>query len=94
MTYRTAITRPELVCISLSNLTSFHSVLQASYYSDPVALYSYVHSKGVGNRTAALYVAWAKQFEQRGMNEQAEAVYQKAVQNQAQPTDVVLSEYR
>lgn len=68
--------------------------LQASYRSDPIALYSLVFSKGVGTRTAALYVAWAQQFEQKGMNEQAEAVFQKAVENQAQPPDTVLHEYR
>ncbi|KAI3364637.1 hypothetical protein L3Q82_011420 [Scortum barcoo] len=66
----------------------------ASFYSDPIALYSHVYSKGIGTRTAALYVAWAQQFEQRGMNEQADAVYQRAMENQAQPPDTVLSEYR
>ncbi|XP_034999625.2 mitotic checkpoint serine/threonine-protein kinase BUB1 isoform X2 [Hippoglossus stenolepis] len=66
----------------------------ASYYSDPIALYSHVFSKGIGTRAAALYVAWAQQFEQRGLNEQADAVYQKAVENQAQPVDTVLHEYR
>ncbi|XP_039637397.1 mitotic checkpoint serine/threonine-protein kinase BUB1 isoform X3 [Perca fluviatilis] len=66
----------------------------ASYYSDPSELYRYVYSKGVGTRTAALYVAWAQQFEQRGMIEQADAMYQKAMENQAQPADTVLNEYR
>ncbi|XP_017295472.1 mitotic checkpoint serine/threonine-protein kinase BUB1 isoform X2 [Kryptolebias marmoratus] len=66
----------------------------ASYYSDPIDLYSLVFSKGVGTRTAALYLAWAQQFEQKGLNEQAEAVYQKAVENRAQPADTVLHEYR
>ncbi|XP_035850966.1 mitotic checkpoint serine/threonine-protein kinase BUB1 isoform X4 [Sander lucioperca] len=66
----------------------------ASYYSDPSELYRYVYSKGVGTRTAALYVAWSQQFEQRGMIEQADAVYQKATENQAQPADTVLNEYR
>ncbi|KAM7395839.1 hypothetical protein PAMA_007224 [Pampus argenteus] len=66
----------------------------ASYYSEPIALYSYIFSKGVGTRTAALYVAWAQQFEQRGINDQADAVYQKAMENQAQPAEAVLHEYR
>ncbi|KAM6915489.1 mitotic checkpoint serine/threonine-protein kinase BUB1 [Xenentodon cancila] len=66
----------------------------ASYYSDPVALYSLVFGRGVGTRTAALYVAWAQQFEQRGMMDQADAVYQKALENRAQPADAVLQEYR
>ncbi|XP_023134992.2 mitotic checkpoint serine/threonine-protein kinase BUB1 isoform X1 [Amphiprion ocellaris] len=66
----------------------------ASYYSDPVALYSHVFSKGIGTRTAALYVAWAQQFEHMGLNEQADAVYQKALENEAQPADTVHHEYR
>ncbi|XP_073349429.1 mitotic checkpoint serine/threonine-protein kinase BUB1 [Pagrus major] len=66
----------------------------ASFYSDPIALYSYIFSKGVGTRTAALYVAWAQQFEQRGLNEQADAVYQKAMENQAQPADAIVNELR
>ncbi|XP_047184547.1 mitotic checkpoint serine/threonine-protein kinase BUB1 isoform X2 [Scophthalmus maximus] len=66
----------------------------ASYYSDPVALYAHVFSKGVGTRSAALYVAWAQQLEQRGANDQADALYQKATENQAQPADAVLHEYR
>ncbi|KAM8726020.1 mitotic checkpoint serine/threonine-protein kinase BUB1 isoform 1-T1 [Acanthopagrus schlegelii] len=66
----------------------------ASFYSDPVALYSYIFSKGVGTRTAALYVAWAQQLEQRGLHEQADAVYQKAMENQAQPADTIVDELR
>uniref|UniRef100_A0A3Q0QWK4 BUB1 N-terminal domain-containing protein n=1 Tax=Amphilophus citrinellus TaxID=61819 RepID=A0A3Q0QWK4_AMPCI len=58
-----------------------------------IALYSCFFSKGIGTRTAALYVAWARQFEQKGMNEQADAVYQKALENQAHPASVVLHEY-
>lgn len=67
---------------------------QASFYPDPTALYTHVYSKGVGHRTAALYVAWAQQLEHRGTLEQADAVYQKAVRNQAQPADTILNEYR
>ncbi|MEQ2207789.1 hypothetical protein XENOCAPTIV_018735 [Xenoophorus captivus] len=67
-------------------------VFQASYYSDPIALYTHIFSKGVGTRTAALYVAWAQQFEQRGMNEQADSVYQKALENQVQPADIAAAD--
>lgn len=66
----------------------------ASSYQDPIALFSHIFNKGVGTRTAALYVAWAQQFEQKGMNEQADTVYQKALENQAQPADAVLHHYR
>nr|XP_020444453.1 mitotic checkpoint serine/threonine-protein kinase BUB1-like [Monopterus albus] len=66
----------------------------ASYCSDPIVLYSHIYSKGIGTRAAALYVAWAQQYENRSMNEQADAVYHKAMENQAQPADTVLHEYR
>uniref|UniRef100_A0A3Q2UD55 Mitotic checkpoint serine/threonine-protein kinase BUB1 n=2 Tax=Fundulus heteroclitus TaxID=8078 RepID=A0A3Q2UD55_FUNHE len=66
----------------------------AAYYSDPVELYAQVFSKGVGTRTAALYVAWAQQLERAGGNQAADAVYQKALENRAQPADVVLHEYK
>uniref|UniRef100_A0A3B4BBW1 BUB1 N-terminal domain-containing protein n=1 Tax=Periophthalmus magnuspinnatus TaxID=409849 RepID=A0A3B4BBW1_9GOBI len=54
----------------------------------------HIFSKGVGTRSTALYVCWAQQLEQRGMNDQAEAVYQKALENQAQPAEPLLHEYR
>ncbi|KAL6095457.1 bub1 [Pungitius sinensis] len=66
----------------------------AAFSPDPVALFSHLYSRGVGTTCAALYVAWARQLEQRGMDEQAQAVYQKAVQNRAQPADAVLAELR
>ncbi|XP_067429364.1 mitotic checkpoint serine/threonine-protein kinase BUB1 isoform X1 [Thunnus thynnus] len=71
-----------------------HCIKCASYYSEPIALYNYIFSKGVGTRTAALYVAWAQQFEQKGLNDQADVVYQKALENQAQPAETVHHEYR
>ena len=57
-------------------------------------MYAYVNSQGVGTRAAPLYVAWAQQFERSGALEQAQAVYQLAGENQAQPADSVLHEYR
>uniref|UniRef100_A0A3P9PH98 BUB1 N-terminal domain-containing protein n=1 Tax=Poecilia reticulata TaxID=8081 RepID=A0A3P9PH98_POERE len=66
----------------------------ASYRADPATLYAHVFSRGVGSRTAALYLAWARHFEQKGMKDQADAVYLKALENQAQPEDTLLHEYR
>lgn len=71
-----------------------HCIKCASFYDDPIKVYSYVHSQGVGTRAAALYIAWAQQFEKDGQLPQAEAVYQRAVENQAQPVDTVLQHYR
>ncbi|XP_062406123.1 mitotic checkpoint serine/threonine-protein kinase BUB1 isoform X2 [Sardina pilchardus] len=71
-----------------------HCIKCASFYDDPIKVYSYVHSQGIGTRAATLYIAWAQQFEKNGQLPQAEAVYQRAVENQAQPVDTVLQHYR
>ncbi|XP_064173104.1 mitotic checkpoint serine/threonine-protein kinase BUB1 [Anguilla rostrata] len=66
----------------------------ASYYSEPINLYSYIYAKGIGTRAAALYIAWAEQFEKQGLLPQADAVYQRAVENLAEPAELVLQQYR
>ncbi|XP_036438407.1 mitotic checkpoint serine/threonine-protein kinase BUB1 [Colossoma macropomum] len=71
-----------------------HCISWASYYSEPIKLYSYVHSRGVGARAAPLYVAWAQHFERKGLIPQAEQVYQRAIENQAEPLDTVQQQYR
>ncbi|KAK5852546.1 hypothetical protein PBY51_006399 [Eleginops maclovinus] len=71
-----------------------YCIKYASYYPDPIALYSHLFSRGIGTKTAAFYVSWAKQFEQGGSVNQADAVFQKALENQAQPTDIMLNEHR
>ncbi|KAI4876942.1 hypothetical protein NFI96_018312 [Prochilodus magdalenae] len=71
-----------------------HCISCAGYYSEPIKMYSYVHGRGVGVRAAALYVAWAQQFERKGLLAQAEQVYQRALENQAEPLDMVQQQYR
>ncbi|KAL0967302.1 hypothetical protein UPYG_G00250490 [Umbra pygmaea] len=66
----------------------------ASYYKDPIKLYSYIYSKGIGTRAAILYMAWAQQFEQQGQVQHADMVYQRALENQAEPVDTVIQQYR
>lgn len=68
--------------------------VQANFYSDPIEVYSRLHGRGVGTQTAELYIDWAHQFEKRGQLSQAEMVYQRAVENKAQPQDGVLQQYR
>ncbi|KAK5879609.1 hypothetical protein CesoFtcFv8_022710 [Champsocephalus esox] len=38
----------------------------ASFYAEPVAVYDHVFSKGVGTRTAALYVSWRNSLSRTG----------------------------
>ena len=84
-----------LFCTTSTSIPVLSIVLfQASFYDDPIKVYSYVHSQGIGTRVATLYIAWAQQFEKIGQLSQAEAVYQRAVENQAKPVDTVLQHYR
>ncbi|XDV42458.1 hypothetical protein PO909_011115 [Leuciscus waleckii] len=71
-----------------------HCIRCASFYSDPMEVYSYLHGRGVGTQTAALYLDWAHQFEERGQLSQAELVYQRALENKAEPQDSVLQQFR
>ncbi|KAM9778027.1 mitotic checkpoint serine/threonine-protein kinase BUB1 isoform 2-T2 [Syngnathus typhle] len=66
----------------------------ATYFSEPIALFQHIFNKGVGTQTAALYVAWAQQFERKAMMEKADVVYLKALENRAQPVDSLMREYR
>ncbi|XP_034017811.1 mitotic checkpoint serine/threonine-protein kinase BUB1 [Thalassophryne amazonica] len=66
----------------------------ASLDAEPVALYNHIYSQGVGTQTAAFYVAWAQQCETRGLIEQADTVYQNALESHAQPADIIINEYR
>ncbi|XP_072301932.1 mitotic checkpoint serine/threonine-protein kinase BUB1 [Eucyclogobius newberryi] len=66
----------------------------ASSYHDPIALYSHIFSKGVGKHSSALYVSWAQHLEKIGLNDQAEVIFQKALENQAQPAESLLCEHR
>lgn len=68
--------------------------LQAGLSTDPLKVFNHLSSKGVGNRTAALYLAWAHLLEQRGARELAEAVFHRAMDGQAQPQETILTEYR
>ncbi|XP_068610234.1 mitotic checkpoint serine/threonine-protein kinase BUB1 [Brachionichthys hirsutus] len=68
-----------------------YCIRYAGRSSDPVALYGFLSGRGVGTRTAAFYVAWAQQCERRGMTEEADALFHRAMENQAQPADAVLS---
>ncbi|XP_016370094.1 mitotic checkpoint serine/threonine-protein kinase BUB1, partial [Sinocyclocheilus rhinocerous] len=71
-----------------------HCLRCANFCSDPIEVYSYLHSQCVGTQTAALYIDWARQYEEKGQLSQAEMVYQRALESKAQPQDSVLQQYR
>ncbi|KAF5886889.1 mitotic checkpoint serine/threonine-protein kinase BUB1, partial [Clarias magur] len=71
-----------------------HCIRCASYQPDPVRVYGQVHGCGVGTRSAALYISWAQQCEGRSLTRQAEQVYQRALENRAEPHDTLQHQYR
>ncbi|XP_066534081.1 mitotic checkpoint serine/threonine-protein kinase BUB1 [Hoplias malabaricus] len=71
-----------------------HCIRCASYYPEPLKLYSSVYGCGVGTRAAALYVAWAQQLEAQGQFSEAEQVLLRALENRAEPLDIVQNQYR
>ncbi|XP_053347178.1 mitotic checkpoint serine/threonine-protein kinase BUB1 isoform X2 [Clarias gariepinus] len=71
-----------------------HCIRCASYQPDPVRVYGQVHGCGVGTRSAALYIGWAQQCEGRSLILQAEQVYQRALENRAEPHDTLQTQYR
>ncbi|XP_039594309.1 mitotic checkpoint serine/threonine-protein kinase BUB1 [Polypterus senegalus] len=71
-----------------------YCIKYVNFYSDRIAAYGYLHDQGIGTRTASLYLAWAQQFEVQELFQQADLVYQRAIENQAEPADSVLHEYR
>ncbi|XP_026874819.2 mitotic checkpoint serine/threonine-protein kinase BUB1 isoform X2 [Electrophorus electricus] len=66
-----------------------HCIKCASFHPDAAHVYSSVHAEGVGARCAALYVSWAQHLEQKGQLSQALQVYERAVEYQAEPLDIV-----
>ncbi|XP_058249157.1 mitotic checkpoint serine/threonine-protein kinase BUB1 isoform X2 [Hemibagrus wyckioides] len=71
-----------------------YCIRYANGHSDPVKVYNDLHSSGVGLQLAPLYISWAQQCESRNLTTEAEQVYQKALENRAEPLDTVQRHYR
>ncbi|XP_046728821.1 mitotic checkpoint serine/threonine-protein kinase BUB1 isoform X3 [Silurus meridionalis] len=70
-----------------------HCIRYASHHPDPESVYTQVHSVGVGTRAASLYISWAQQCERRNLYTQAEQIYHKALENQAEPLNTLQHHY-
>ncbi|XP_042328454.1 LOW QUALITY PROTEIN: mitotic checkpoint serine/threonine-protein kinase BUB1 beta [Sceloporus undulatus] len=62
--------------------------------SEPLDLYSYLHSQGIGTSLAQLYVTWAEELEARGNYKKADLIFQDGVLCKAEPLDKLLSHHR
>uniref|UniRef100_A0A8D0H5Q8 BUB1 mitotic checkpoint serine/threonine kinase n=1 Tax=Sphenodon punctatus TaxID=8508 RepID=A0A8D0H5Q8_SPHPU len=66
----------------------------AEFISHPGQFFDYMYSQGIGTRSSALYVSWAQQLEMQGNMQHANAIIQKGIHNEAQPTEKLHQQYR
>ncbi|XP_075469473.1 mitotic checkpoint serine/threonine-protein kinase BUB1 beta isoform X1 [Ascaphus truei] len=59
----------------------------AHFCSEPLEVYSYLHSQGIGISFALLYITWAEQYESRGNFKKADSIFQEGIQHKAEPMD-------
>ncbi|KAG8439977.1 hypothetical protein GDO86_005953 [Hymenochirus boettgeri] len=59
----------------------------ANFCSEPLDLYSYLHSQGIGISQALLYITWAEELEARGNYKKADSIFQEGMQCKAEPLE-------
>ncbi|XP_077179023.1 mitotic checkpoint serine/threonine-protein kinase BUB1 beta isoform X2 [Paroedura picta] len=62
--------------------------------SEPLDLYSYLHSQGIGTSLAQLYITWAEELEERGNYKKADLIFQDGLLCKAEPLDKLQSHHR
>ncbi|KAL7992467.1 hypothetical protein Chor_016723 [Crotalus horridus] len=62
--------------------------------SEPLDLYSYLHSQAIGTSLAQLYITWAEELEARGNYKKADVIFQEGILCKAEPLDKLLSHHR
>ncbi|XP_036912625.1 mitotic checkpoint serine/threonine-protein kinase BUB1 [Sturnira hondurensis] len=62
--------------------------------SDRHQFFEFLYNHGIGTLSSALYVAWAGHLEAQGELQRASAIFQRGVQNQAQPGELLQQQYR
>ncbi|XP_053238149.1 mitotic checkpoint serine/threonine-protein kinase BUB1 beta isoform X1 [Podarcis raffonei] len=62
--------------------------------SEPLDLYSYMYSQGIGKSLAQLYITWAEELEARGNYQKADLIFQDGLQFKAEPLDKLESHHR
>ncbi|XP_070787436.1 mitotic checkpoint serine/threonine-protein kinase BUB1 beta [Pituophis catenifer annectens] len=62
--------------------------------SEPLDLYSYLHSQAIGTSLAQLYITWAEELETRENYKKADVIFQEGILCKAEPLDKLLSHHR
>nr|XP_033808955.1 mitotic checkpoint serine/threonine-protein kinase BUB1 beta isoform X2 [Geotrypetes seraphini] len=65
-----------------------------NFCSEPLDLYSYLHSQGIGTSQALLYITWAEEYEARGNKKKADAIFQEGLQCKAKPLNKLQCHHR
>ncbi|XP_053568576.1 mitotic checkpoint serine/threonine-protein kinase BUB1 [Bombina bombina] len=66
----------------------------AKFINEPLQFFEYLHTQGVGQLSAALYVTWAQLLESLGDVQSASNLFQKGFQIHAVPREVLDHHYR
>ncbi|XP_072356169.1 mitotic checkpoint serine/threonine-protein kinase BUB1 isoform X1 [Scyliorhinus torazame] len=56
----------------------------------PLDFYNYMYSRGIGIKSAAVYLAWAQVLEMKGNFQTADSIFQKGIHNSAEPMDMLM----
>ncbi|KAG8126197.1 hypothetical protein E2320_021288 [Naja naja] len=62
--------------------------------SEPLDVYSYLHSQAIGTSLAQLYITWGEELEARGNYKKADTIFQEGILCKAEPLDKLLSHHR
>ncbi|XP_078515905.1 mitotic checkpoint serine/threonine-protein kinase BUB1 beta [Lissotriton helveticus] len=66
----------------------------ANACSEPLDLYSYLHSQEIGTSHAVLYITWAEVYEARGNHKKADSIFQEGLQRKAEPVEKLQCHHR
>ncbi|XP_078068429.1 mitotic checkpoint serine/threonine-protein kinase BUB1 isoform X2 [Mustelus asterias] len=56
----------------------------------PLDFYNFMYSQGIGIKSAAFYLAWAQELEMKDDFQIADSIFEKGIQNSAQPVDMLI----
>uniref|UniRef100_A0A8C6RCH6 Mitotic checkpoint serine/threonine-protein kinase BUB1 beta n=1 Tax=Nannospalax galili TaxID=1026970 RepID=A0A8C6RCH6_NANGA len=62
--------------------------------NEPLDMYSYLHSQGIGVSLAQFYISWAEEYEARENFKKADTVFQEGIQRKAEPLERLQSQHR
>ncbi|XP_028622847.1 mitotic checkpoint serine/threonine-protein kinase BUB1 beta isoform X1 [Grammomys surdaster] len=62
--------------------------------NEPLDMYSYLQSQGIGVSLAQFYISWAEEYEARENFKKADMVFQEGIERKAEPLDRLQSQHR